>query len=129
MAALNGGAFYRRPLAGLPIRYGNQVIGVNKHKNMIKVICACAELSGNYTNHSGKRTCVTQLYMAGLDEQEIMHRSEKSIRKYKVAVSEIQKRVAAVLDPPKENLVLKKLKLELAEHNYCPPPEQSDTVW
>ena len=47
--------------------------------------------------------------MAGVDEQEIMqrtgHRSEKSVQKYKVALSEIQKRVAAVLDPPKENLV------------------------
>ena len=51
----------------------------------------------------------TQLYMAGVDEQEIMqrtgHRSEKSVQKYKVASSEIQKRVAAVLDPPKEDLV------------------------
>ena len=100
LVALNRGAFYRRPLAGLPIRYGSQVIGVNKHKNMIKVIWAHAELPGNYTNHSGKRTCVTQLYMAGVYEQEIMqrteHRSEKSVQKYKVASSEIQKRVAAV---------------------------------
>ena len=51
---------------------------------MIKVIWAHAELSVNYTNHSGKRTCVTQLYMSGVDEQEIMqktgHRSEKSVR-------------------------------------------------
>ena len=103
-------ALNRGTLAGLPIRYGNQVIGVNKHKNMIiKVIWAHAELSGNYTNHSGKSTCVTQLYMAGVDEQEIMqrtgHRSMKSVQKYKFASSEIQKRVAAVLDPPKENLV------------------------
>ena len=94
--ALNRGAFYQRPLAGLPIRYGNQVIGVNKHKNMVKVIWAHAELSGNYTNHSGKRTCVTQLYMAGVDEQEIFakdwtYRSEKSVQKYTVASSEIQK--------------------------------------
>ena len=76
---------------------------------MIKVIWALPELPGNYTNHSGKRTCVTQLYMAGVDEQEIMqrtgHRSEKSVQKYKVASSEIQKRIATVLDPPKENLV------------------------
>ena len=38
--------------------------------------------------------------MAGVDEQEIMqktgHRSEKSVQKYKVASSEIQKREAAV---------------------------------
>ena len=35
----------------------------------------------------------------------VQYRSEKSVQKYKVASSEIQKRVAAVLDPPKENLV------------------------
>ena len=34
--ALAEGTFYRRPLAGLPIRYGNQVVGVNKLKNMVK---------------------------------------------------------------------------------------------
>ena len=37
--------------------------------------------------------------------QRTGHRSEKSVQKYTVASSEIQKRVAAVLDPPKENLV------------------------
>ena len=42
---------------------------------MIKVICTRAELSGNYTNHSGKRTCVTQLYMAGVDGQELLLRT------------------------------------------------------
>ena len=36
--ALYEGAFYRRPLAGLPIRYGNQVVGVNKLKNMVNMV-------------------------------------------------------------------------------------------
>ena len=36
--ALGEGVFYRRPLAGLPIRYGNQVVGVNKLKNMVNMV-------------------------------------------------------------------------------------------
>ena len=63
------------------MRYGDQVVGVNKLKNMMEIICERGGLKGNYSNHSGKRTCATQLYMAGVDEQEIMsrtgHRSEK----------------------------------------------------
>lgn len=106
MKVLGGGSFYRRPLAGLPIRVGAQLVGVNNLKTIIKVICARGGLKGNNTNYSGKRTCATQLYMAGVDEQEIMertgHRSEKSVRKYKTANSTILGKVAAVLDPPEE---------------------------
>lgn len=35
----NEGLFYRRPLSGLPPRYGSQLVGVNKLKSMMKVIC------------------------------------------------------------------------------------------
>ena len=99
------GKFYRRPLAGgFGPKYGNQPVGINKLKSMIKIICSRAGLVGNFTNHSGKRTCATQLYMAGVDEQDIMartgHRSEKGVRKYKQACEAVQKRVSAVLDPP-----------------------------
>ena len=42
-------------------------------------------LKGNYTNHSGKRSCV-KLYNSGVPEQEIRtqtgHPSETAIRKY-----------------------------------------------
>ncbi|XP_062606633.1 uncharacterized protein LOC134268405 [Saccostrea cucullata] len=69
------GAFYRRSLHGYPIRYGEQPIGINKLKNFMKIICERGGLKGNYTNHSGKRSCATQLYMAGVDEQEIMART------------------------------------------------------
>ena len=71
----------------------------------MKVICKRGGLKGNYSNHSGKRSCATQLYMAGIDEQEIMartgHRSEKSVRKYKQSSTTIQQKVASVLDPPR----------------------------
>jgi len=101
----NTGKFYRRPLAGQPIRYGTQPIGINKLKTMMKCICDRAGLVGTYSNHSSKRTCATQLYLSGIDEQEIMarmgHRSEKSVRKYKETGPEIQKKVASVLDPPR----------------------------
>ena len=105
LGALGGrGHFYRRPLAGSPVRYSEQIVGMNKLKNMMKVICHRAGLIGNYTNHSGKRTCATQLYMAGVDEQEIMsrtgHRSEKGVRKYKQSCPKIQQNVASILDPP-----------------------------
>ena len=68
------------------------------------MVCHCGMENNNYTNHSGKRTCATQLYMTGIDEQEIMNRTEqrsaKSVRRYKQSSTNIQRKVAAVLDPP-----------------------------
>ena len=110
----NEGSFYRRPLPGSsesPIRYGNQVVGINKLKCFMKTICSLGGLKGNFTNHSGKRTCATQLYTSGIEEQEIMsrtgHRSIVGVRKYKRPSSEMLKSVSAVLDPP-----MKKVKSE-----------------
>lgn len=100
----NTGIFYRRPLPGPEIRYGTQALGINKLKSMMKEMCAAGGLKGNFTNHSGKRTCATQMYLSGIDEQEIMsrtgHRSEKAVRKYKRSSDEIQEKVSSVLDPP-----------------------------
>lgn len=108
----NTGIFYRRPLPGPEIRYGTQALGINKLKSMMKEMCAAGGLKGNFTNHSGKRTCATQMYLSGIDEQEIMsrtgHRSEKAVRKYKRSSDEIQEKVSSVLDPPAP----KKVKLE-----------------
>lgn len=46
----------------------------------------------------------TDVYLSGIDEQEIMsrtgHRSEKAVRKYKRSSGEIQEKVSSVLDPP-----------------------------
>ncbi|XP_062620651.1 uncharacterized protein LOC134282241 [Saccostrea cucullata] len=104
----NEGSFYRRPLAGSPPRYGSQLVGVNKLKSMMKVICEKAGLKGNYANHSGKRTCATALYQNGVDEQEIMgrtgHRSEVGVRAYKHGNAEIACTVSKVLNPPEPKL-------------------------
>jgi hypothetical protein len=45
----NTGKFYRRPLAGQPIRHGTQAIGINKLKTMMKCICDRAGLIGTYS--------------------------------------------------------------------------------
>lgn len=70
-------------------------------------------MEGNFTNYSGKRTCATQLYQAGIDDQEIMsrtgHRSEVAVRKYKRSNSALQERVSEVLNPPPH---VKKMKCE-----------------
>ena len=60
-------------------------------------------LQGIFTNHSGKRTCATELYDAGIDEQEIMertgHRSVKSVRAYKRRTPAVEKRASDALNP------------------------------
>lgn len=78
----------------------------------MKIICERGGLKCNYNDHSGKRSCATQHYMAGVDEQEIMartgHRSEKSVRTYKQSSTKIQQLVASVLDPPPTTSSLKR---------------------
>lgn len=70
----NTGAFYRRPLPPTDeeqIRFGQQVVGVNKLKSFIKNKPQNGGLKGNFSNHSGKRACATQLYMNGVSEQKM----------------------------------------------------------
>ena len=79
--------FYRRPLNGSPARYSAQVIGKNKLGLTVRKFCDKAGFKGNYTNHSGKVTCATELFNNNIDEQLIMkqtgHRSQDAVRKYK----------------------------------------------
>ncbi|CAC5391249.1 unnamed protein product [Mytilus coruscus] len=105
LAALgNRGPLHRRPLAGSSVRYGEQAVGINKLKGFMREITSKAGLQGNFTNHSGKRSCATQLYTAGIPEQEIMsrtgHRTETAVRKYKRSSNEILHEVSDVLNPP-----------------------------
>jgi hypothetical protein len=90
------GPFYQRPLPGTsekPIRYGT--------------IAQKGGLQGNYTNHSGKKTCATQLYIGGVPEAEIMtvtgHRSQQGVRKYMRSNVDMKKNICKLLDPPSTN--------------------------
>lgn len=72
-------------------------------------MCTEAGLSGNFSNHSGKRTCATSLYNSGVDEQLIMertgHRSD-AVRKYKRTSTSQQNEVSKLLDPPTKKALL-----------------------
>lgn len=41
----------------------------------MEIICELGGLKGIYTNHSRKQRRATQIYMAGVDEQEILAKS------------------------------------------------------
>ena len=72
----------------------------------MKEMCQKAGLVGNYTNHSGKRTCATSLYKAGLDEQSIMDRTGHrftAVRGYKSKTDEVEQKFSEVLNPPKSS--------------------------
>ncbi|CAC5358010.1 unnamed protein product [Mytilus coruscus] len=87
-------------------RYGMQPVGTNILDLFMKEICQKGGIQGNYSNHSGKRTCATQLYQAGIEEQEIMgitgYRSN-AVRNYKTSNETIQKKVSNVLNQPRDS--------------------------
>lgn len=127
----NDGCFYRKPLLGTKIRYGKQMLGVNKLEGLMKEICQKASLTGNYTNHSGKRTCATALYNAGLDEQTIMDRTghrSTAVRTYKTKTDEIEQKVSAVLNPPSKHAISPCSDLKMLDPSMkCTKLEQIDT--
>ena len=98
------GYFYRRPLIGSPTRYSVQVIGKNRLALIVKNFCHKAGFEGNFTNHSGKVTCATELFSNNIDEQLIMkqtgHRSQDAVRKYKRPSAQHDAQVSDILQPP-----------------------------
>ncbi len=97
------GDFYRKPIGDNPPKYSKQVLGKNKLGTLVKEMCTRAGFTGNYTNHSGKVTCATQLFASNIDEQLIMrqtgHRSQ-AVRAYKRPGAEHEVAVSSVLQPP-----------------------------
>jgi hypothetical protein len=116
LSQLGGDAFYRRPSAkGKTCCV--QPVGVNKLGTIIKRMCKEAGLDSYFSNHSGKRTCATVLYQAGVPEQEIMartgHHSVVSVRKYKRPSTEMLKDISNILEPAQGlEGVAKKIKRE-----------------
>ncbi|XP_060590275.1 uncharacterized protein LOC132745383 [Ruditapes philippinarum] len=134
----NDGDFYRRPLPSTQsgtIRYGYQPVGINILNKFMKEIAEKGSLQGSFTNHSGKRTCATTMYTAGIDEQEIMdrtgHRSVTAVRKYKQSSDQVRKMVSNVLDLNKEDTdlhVSKVLKYEKNESSCKTTSDKSETT-
>ena len=98
------GPFYRRPIGDNPPRYSVQAVGINSLKKIVKNFCNEAGFSGQYSIHSGKVTCATELFRNNVDEQLIMqqtgHRSQDAVRKYKRPTIEHTKQVSKYLQPP-----------------------------
>ena len=73
------GFFYRKPIGDHPPRFAKQPVGVHTLQSIVKNF----GFSGQYTNHSGKVTCATELFKNNIDEQLIMrqtgHRSEDAV--------------------------------------------------
>ena len=118
------GPLYRKPIGNNPPKFSKQVIGKNKLGGLVKEMCARAGFTGNYTNHSGKVTCATELFSHNVDEQLIMrqtgHRSN-AVRAYKRPGTDHDKLVSSILVPspkiPKRE--------PLAE---CSKPPQTDNI-
>lgn len=94
----------------------------------MKEICQKGGIQGNFSNHSGKRTCATQLYQAGIEEQEIMgrtgHRSN-AVRTYKTSNETIQKKVSNVLNPPRD--ATETAEVSFFEENSSDEPTTENT--
>ena len=102
------GHFYHRPLPGTEARFSQQPVGVNKLASLNKSVCTKAGLQGNFSYHSGKRTCATSLFHEGFDEQTISSRTghrSTTIRDYKVPSDEQQFALSKILYPPTANMV------------------------
>ena len=84
-ALCNTGPFYRRPLPPsreINMRYSQQPVGVIKLKTLMETIAQKGQRKGNFTYRSRKRTCATQMYIAGVSEQE-QKKSTKGCSKLK----------------------------------------------
>ena len=96
--------FYWKPLQGPGIRFAKQVLGVKTLGLLTKRMCEAAKLPGQYTSHSGKRTCASTLYQKGVPEDMIMqrtgHRSVEGVRAYKRASTAMMYECSKHLDPP-----------------------------
>ena len=81
------GPFYRRPVKGSsPPRFSLQVIGKHTLGTIVKRFCSEAGFEGNFSNHSGKVTCATTLFMHNFDEQLIQRHTghqSNAVRVYK----------------------------------------------
>ena len=104
------GPFYRTPIGESSLPYSVQPVAINTLKNIGKNLCAQAGFQGQYSNHSGKVTCATELFRNNVDEQLIMkqtgHRSQDAVRTYKRPSTEHTKAVLQYLT----------LKRKLSQH-------------
>lgn len=108
--------FYHKPLVnnsnGMS-RFGKQPVGRNTLSKIVPEVASSATLTHNFTSHTLKASCATQLYDQGVDEQLIMertgHRSIEAVRVYKRTNDNLLQSVSSALEPvpkhPHDSLV------------------------
>ena len=101
--------------------YQPRAIGHNTLSSTIKKMCQKVG-DGYFTNHSLRRTCATQLFHKGVDEQQIMsvtgHRSGHGVRAYKQISHDQQEHLSDLIRPTK--------KLKKDDKDVIAAIEQSD---
>ena len=69
-----------------------------------------AEIEGNFTNHSLRATCATQLYDAGVPEAVVQkqteHKSVEALRLYERVTPKQQQLVSSIISPPADQNIL-----------------------
>uniref|UniRef100_A0A1X7UMP2 Tyr recombinase domain-containing protein n=1 Tax=Amphimedon queenslandica TaxID=400682 RepID=A0A1X7UMP2_AMPQE len=96
-------ALYLQPLQN-PIDdcwYANEAVGHNPLRSTVKKLIKMAKEDGYFTSHSLQRTCATNLYSKGINEQQIMsvtgRRSIDAVRLYKEISDEQKRHMSQVL--------------------------------
>ena len=99
--------FYLQPLPFTPTGnrawYWANPLGKNKLQHMVKEMFRQANIEGNFTNHSLRATCATQLFNAGVPEvlvqKQTGHKSLDSLRLYERVTTSQKKVVSGIIRP------------------------------
>lgn len=99
--------FYLQPLPFAPTGsrpwFWDTSLGKNKLQQMVKQMFRDAGIEGNFTNHSLRATCATQLFSAGVPEALVQkqtgHKSVESLRVYERVTESQIKTVSNVIKP------------------------------
>ena len=80
--------------------YGEQVVGLNSIKKVIKTLAENANLEGFFTNHSLHRTGTTRLFQAGINRKiikEYTGHSSDAVDKYQITSHDQRKELSAAI--------------------------------
>ena len=99
--------FYLQPLPFAPIGsrpwFWDTPLGKNKVHQMVKQMFRDAGIEGNFTNHSLRATCATQLFSAGVPEALVQkqtgHKSVESLRVYERVTESQRQTVSNIISP------------------------------
>lgn len=101
-------AFYLRPVEKSKLTweytdvwYVAQPIGKNKLGSIVKELCAQANLSGYFTNHSLRATAATRIFQSGMPEKLVCdttgHRSTTAVREYQRNDESVKRSISSVV--------------------------------